>query len=129
MIAILRQKYGKLTLSLLCGCSTDASATEQDVTYIVFSDPNVLKPMLSFFEVAALDDSQDVTGLKNAIIGTIKHLNSVLNKIAFLSSDGANVNCGKESGLIALIQEEHPWVVFIWCFSHKLEVALKYSLK
>lgn len=53
--------------------------------------------MLSFFGVTALDKSQDATGLKNATIGAFKrnNLNSVLNKITFLSSEGANVNCGK----------------------------------
>ena len=115
----MRQKYGELTLSLLlCDGSTDASVTEQEVIYIVFFDFDALKPVLSFFEVAALDESQDPTGLKKAIVEAFKrnNLNSVLNKIAFLSSDRANVNCGKECGLIVLLQEERPWVVFIWCF-------------
>ena len=52
-----------------------------------------------------------------------------MNKITFLSSDGANVNFGKKSGLIALLQEKRLWVVFIWCFSHRLELALKDALK
>lgn len=63
----------------------------------MFLDPDALKPVLSFIEVIALDESQDATGLKNATIGAFKrnNLNSVLNKITFLSSEGANVNCGK----------------------------------
>ena len=52
-----------------------------------------------------------------------------MNKITFLLSDGANVNFGKESGLIAVLQEKRLWVVFIWCFSHRLELALKDALK
>ena len=53
---------------------------------------------------------------------------SVLSKIVFLFSDGASVN-GKDSGLIRLLQEDFPWISFIWCFTHRLELALKDALK
>ena len=46
----------------------------------------------------------------------------------FLGSDGASVNSGKNSGLIKLFQEELPWLSFVWCFSHRLELALKDAL-
>ena len=49
-------------------------------------------------------------------------------KIVFLSSDGASVNCGN-SGLIKLFQEDYPSISFIWCFSHDLELAIKDALK
>ena len=38
------------------------------------------------------------------------------------------MNSGKDSGLIAQIQAEHCWVLFVWCFSHRLELALKDTL-
>ena len=47
----------------------------------------------------------------------------------FLSSDGASVNCGKHSGLIKLFQENYPWVSFVWCFGHRLELALKDTVR
>ena len=84
----------------------------------MFFDPDALKPVLSFFEVATLVESQDATGLKNAIMGVFKcnNLNSVSNKTTFLSPDGSNVNCRKESGLIALLQEElHGLFLFGAC--------------
>ena len=86
---------------------------------------------MKFFEVVAPNDSQDVPGLKNTISATFhKHsLESVLSKIVFLSSDGASVNSGKDSGLIRLLQEDFPWISFIWCFSHRLELAIKDALK
>ena len=67
----------------------------------------------------------------SAIFSTFhKHsLESVLNKIVFLSPDSASVNSGKDSGLIRLLQEDFPWISFIWCFSHRLELALKDALK
>ena len=46
-----------------------------------------------------------------------------------LSFDGASVKCGKNSGVIKLLEEEYPGISFIWCFSHRLELALKDVLK
>ena len=56
-------------------------------------------------------------------------LELTLEKIDFLSSDGASVNCGKNSGMIKLLEKKYPWISFIWCFSHTLELALKDALK
>ena len=98
---------------------------------MIFADPETFKPTLAFFEVIAPPDSQDAPGLKQSIIDVfIKHsLEHLIEKIAFLSSDGASVNFGKNSGLIKLLQEDHPWICFIWCFSHRLELAIKDALK
>ena len=56
-------------------------------------------------------------------------LETILDKMVFLSSDGASVSRGKNSGLIRLFQEDYKWLCFIWCFSHRLELALKDALK
>ena len=53
----------------------------------------------------------------------------MLDKLVFFSSDGASVNSGIKSGMIALFREEYEWVSFIWCFSHRLELAVKDALK
>ena len=64
------------------------------------------------FQVVAPSESQDAPGLKKAIFKTFirNSLESVSEKIVFLSSD-------------------HPRVSFIWCFSHRLELALKDVVK
>ena len=118
-------------LAILCDGSTDKSITEQEVVYDIFADPETCKPTMKFFQVISTADSQDAPGLKQGIIDTFKNfsLECVLEKIVFLSSDGASVNCGKHYGLIRLFQEEYPWMSFIWCFSHRLELALKDALK
>ena len=86
---------------------------------------------MKFFEVVAPTDSQNAPGLKNAYFATFHKLSleSVLSKIVFLSSDGASVNSSKDSDLIRLLQEDFPWIFFIWCFIHRLELALKDALK
>ena len=113
-------------IAILCDGSTDNSVIEQEVLYVIFTDPEISKPTMKFFVVVAPADSQDAPGLKNAIFATFhKHsLESVLSKIVFLSSDGASVN-----SYYRLLQEDFPWISFIWCFSHRLELALKDAMK
>ena len=91
-------------IAILCDGLTDNNVIEQEVLYVIFTDPETFKPSMTFFEVVTPADSQDAPRLKNAIFATFhKHsLESVLSKIVFLSSDGASVNSGKDSGLIRL---------------------------
>ena len=44
-------------------------------------------------------------------------------------ADGASINFGCKKGLIVQYQEMSPWVVGIHCFSHRLELAAKDSVK
>ena len=39
------------------------------------------------------------------------------------------MNCRKHSGLIKLFQDDYPRVSFVWCFSHRVELALKDVVK
>ena len=95
-------------IAVLCDGSTDSSITEQECIYIIFVDPETSKPTIKFFEVVAPSESQDAPGLKRAITDSFKahSLESALEKMVFLGSDGASVNSGKNSGLIKLFQEE-----------------------
>ena len=116
---------------ILCDGTTDTSITEQEVIYIFFIDPDTMKPTLSFFECLRLEDSQDANGIFDAIKAAFeKHnLSSLLEKLIFLSSDGASVNSGEKSGLLSLFCEQNEWITFIWCFSHCLQLSLKDALK
>ena len=50
-------------------------------------------------------------------------------KMVFLASDGASVNSGIKTGLATKFREDSlEWLVFVWCLSHRLELALKDSL-
>ena len=49
--------------------------------------------------------------------------------MVFLSADGASVNAGRNTGLIVLLRQRCPWLVFVWCLSHRLELAMKHALK
>ena len=55
-------------IAILCDGSTDNSVIEQEVLYVIFTDPETFKPTMKFFEVVAPADSQDAPGLKNPIL-------------------------------------------------------------
>ena len=65
-----------------------------------FDDPDTIEPTLTFFEGLGLESNQDVNGILDAIKIVFENfsLSSLLDKVVFLSSDGAYVNSGKKSG-------------------------------
>ena len=67
-----------------------------------------MQSTFEFFECVGVDSSQDATGIFDAMIAAFqKHdLLSLLQKITFLSSDGASVTSGHNSGLISLLRED-----------------------
>ena len=101
-------------IAILCAGSTDKGIVEQEVLYLIFTDPETL----TFFEVIVPQDSQEAPNLKQSIIDAFsKHsLEHLVEKIMFLASDGASVNCVNNSELIKLFQEDYEWISFIWCF-------------
>ena len=105
-------------LAVLCDGSTDKIVTEQEVVYVIFTDPETHLAVLKFFHIIVPSVGQDAPGLKQAITDTFKKnlLESALEKNNFLPSDKATVNCGKNSSLIKSFQEDYPWISFI-CFN------------
>ena len=129
----IRQKLDRVNfIAILIDGTTDRAVKEQEVLYVMYVDPDTHKPQLSFFEVLEMDEfDQTAVGVMASIKASFKRnkMSSVLDKVIYLSADGASVNSGKDSGLIAQFQMEHEWVLFVWCFSHRLELALKDSLQ
>ena len=51
------------------------------------------------------------------------------DRMVLSASDGASVNIGIKTGLATKFRVEGiDWLVFVWCLSHRLELALKDSL-
>ena len=46
------------------------------------------------------------------------------SKLIGFGCDGANVNMGEAGGV-----KGRPWVIAVWCFAHRLELAIKDALK
>ena len=56
-----------------------------------------------------------------------KDLREVMANVVFLASVCASVNTGFKNGL-NLFRDEMSWVGFVWCFSHRVELALTDAL-
>ena len=73
-----------------------------------------MEPTLRFFKYLGLEGSQDANSIFEAIKKAFekRDLLALLDKLVFLSSDGASVNSGKKSGLISIFREETEWVIY-----------------
>ena len=118
-------------IAILTDGTTDATITEQEVIYLLYLDPDNFVPRLSFFTVSELHQGQDAAMLKSAMVNafTENNMEDALTKIVFFGSDGTWTNSGLKSGLITRLKEDFEWIVFVWCLSHGLELAMKDFLK
>ena len=46
-------------------------------------------------------------------------------KLVGFAADGASVNRGDKDGVISRLKSTLPWVIYIWCVAHRLELSLK----
>ena len=116
-------------ISILCDGSTDSAIIEKECIYVLHVDPDTFSSTLSLLSLKS-PTSQDAEGILQAINSALeeKGLDELWEKLVFLCSDGASVNSCLKSGLIKQIKDKIPWVAFMWCLSHRLELALKDAL-
>lgn len=71
-------------------------------------------------------------GLLNSLEQALKHLGfdsiDECSKLIGLGTDGASANIAAR-GLKGLVEEKLPWVYFMWCLAHRLELAISDALK
>lgn len=65
---------------------------------------------------------------KRALAYMYIELDQQPNKLIGFGCDGANVNLD-DNGVKGMIQSDRPWVVAIWCLTHRLELAIRDALK
>ena len=96
----------------------------------MFVEPFEFEPTLSFIAFKDVS-SEDADGIKSAIMKAFDDIGmpELKDRMVFLASDGASVNSGIKTGLATKFREDGiDWLVFVWCLSHRLELALKDSL-
>ena len=72
-------------IAILCDGSTNNSIIEQEVLYVIFTDPETFNPTMKFFKVVTPADSQDAPGLKTLFL---KHfINILLNLLELALKD------------------------------------------
>ena len=117
-------------IAVFCDGSTDVAVIEKECIYILFADPDNFQPKLTFLSLKDLP-SQDANGIMPAIIEAFNDVQMpfLKDKLVYLASDGATVNSGTKTGLAVKLREAGAsWLVFVWCMSHRIELALKDSL-
>ena len=73
-----------------------------------------------------------VAGIVDSIKSSFERINitdDLDKKLIGFAGDGATVNRGEKEGVIALLKRDHPWIIYVWCVAHRLELALKDALK
>ena len=113
-------------INILCDGSTDSSVIEKKCIYVQFVEPSSMKINVALLSLQDLP-SQDASGIYEAIKKAFTEvgLETCLDNIVFLASDGAAVNTGLKNGLIKLIRDDRP---FVWCLAQKLELGIKDAL-
>lgn len=70
------------------------------------------------------------TGIVSCIKESFQAINimdeSFEKKLVGFAADGASVNRGEKKGVI---KGRQPWVIYVWCVAHPLELSLKDALQ
>ena len=116
-------------IAVSCVVTTDSAAVEKESIYALFMAPDTFQPTLLFLHLKDLP-SQDgiVKTIKSPF--SIHDLHHLLQHIAFIASDWANVNSGLKHETAAKFREEEDlsWLSIIWCLSNQVELAINDSL-
>lgn len=114
--------------------STDAGNVEEEVLMVQFGvadkQMQVLKSYTRFLSVET-PKRTDADGLLECLSAGLKLVgidnmdkDTALTADATLvgvSTDGAAVNIAELNGLKGKVQRKIPWVVWEWCYAHRLE--------
>ena len=125
--------------SILFDGSTDNSVKEQEGFFVLTFDPkpdgkpDKVEAKMNFFGIKntkASDGGAAATGIKHGIEECFKDakIDDFTKKLIGFCFDGANVNKGDKTGVMAKMLKKSPWLVFIWCMAHRLELAIKEGL-
>ncbi len=113
--------------------STDSGNMEQEMFMAIFFDPHGddgVVHIRSKYLCVKQPKSVDASGLFECLQDAMSciGMDCETSKLIGFGCDGASVNMG-ERGLRGLLCSSRPWLITIWCLSHRLELSLKDALK
>ena len=111
--------------------STDSANKEEELFLVVYFDPFSTDGSVHILGTCVCQPrSVCATGLFGAFERALAYLklDQQPSKLIGFGCNGANFNMG-DNGVKELIQSDRPWVVTVWCFAHRLELAIKDALK
>ena len=130
--------------SILFDGATDNATKDQEGFYVPLFDPHSMEKrkrdkvevklyFLGIKNSKASDGGSTAAGIKHGIDQCFQDvgLDPYAEKLIGFCADGANVNKGCKTGVMAELNglSCSLWLVFIWCVSHRLELAIKESLE
>lgn len=123
-------------LSVMCDGSTDIAVRENEVICCSHFDPlpagsDSVKVYISFVSVKHVKGA-DHLSITQAIDESFQELNldrPYEDKLVGFCSDGASVNRGCKESIKTVLQEKSPWMIFLWCVAHRLELSLADALE
>ena len=134
LVSILQEvKY----FSLLLNGSTDAVNVDNELLLAVWFDKDGHSKRVctrtSYLKISKLSAASALGlfgVLKEALQGLgIREINKEeCTKLVGIGTDGASANVAN-AGLKGLVEKELPWVFWMWCLAHRLELAIKDALK
>lgn len=122
--------------SVLADGSDDVSVNEKEAIFVQYLDTSppgsdTIKVMTSFLGLNDLEYG-NAGGIVHSIKRAFEEIDiaedTLKNKLIGFGADGATVNRGNKEGVISVINRESPWVVYVWCIAHRLELSLKDAL-
>nr|XP_047140930.1 zinc finger protein 862-like [Hydra vulgaris] len=118
--------------SVLCDGSTDSSVIENEVVYALYFDPqpvgsDAVEIRTSFLDIKYLESGK-AQGVVKVLEECFVNLLTPIKCIGF-PSDGAALNRGDQSSVKTILREKSPWLVFVWCVAHRLDLAIADALK
>lgn len=130
--------------SFLMDGSTDAGNIEQELVVLqlckIDDASEEIKSYTRYLSVAS-PKSVDARGLLRCLSHCLSPLGieDILDQKSVLETegrpvligggtDGASANISEQNGMMGLMQSAHPWLVWAWCYAHRLELACKNAL-
>ena len=143
-----QELYHKLSTtpfySFLMDGSTDAGNVEDELIALFYSfKDDVAQEMRSCVRYFTVQEptKADADGLLSCLGEALKPLgiDNLLDKANILGvegkpiligggTDGASVNVAQHNGMRGKMQKQLPWLLWTWCYAHRLELACKDSL-
>ena len=106
--------------------SADSGVIEQELIHVLFLNEGI--PTLKYFSIESVSNA-DAEGIKETIKSDFPcfGISNFISHLLSLNVDGASVNMGIHCGQGTLIKQEAPWPSLVYCFNHRVKLAIKDS--
>jgi hypothetical protein len=116
-------------LTIISDGSTDVSVVENEIIYCRSAFHGLAKTFFISMEAVGKANSDGIyKAITNSFVSNIGACS--LDKVVAFVADGASVNTGEKSGVIAKLREQlSPSIVMVKCLVHRIELGYKEALK